>query len=255
MSNIFQKIWAIGVYIFLYLPLVVLILFSFNISKFAVSWKGFTWKWYEKLLSNTGLIDAAINTLVIAFLSATAAVILGTLTALCLQQYRFRGKQVVKSLLFVVMIAPDIVLAISFVVLFIFLGISQGFIALLIAHITFCFPFVAVTVLSRLDGFNKYILDAANDLGASSWQTFRYVVFPMIKPAVFAGWLLSFTLSMDDVIISSFVTGPGYEVLPLKVFSMVKLGVSPEVNALSAIMVVVTIVIVFTAQLLLKEKR
>jgi len=160
----------------------------------------------------------------------------------------------VNGMLFVVMMSPDIVMAISLLALFLVLGAKLGFMTLLIAHITFCLPFVVVTVFSRLNGFDVKMLEAAKDLGASEWVILKKIILPLAKPAVAAGWLLSFTLSLDDVIISSFVTGPTYEILPLKIYSMVKVGISPEVNALATVMLVVSLVLVVTSQLLAKEK-
>jgi spermidine/putrescine transport system permease protein len=154
----------------------------------------------------------------------------------------------------VVMMSPDIVMAISLLALFLVLGAQLGFFTLLIAHITFCLPFVVVTVYSRLNGFDVKMLEAAKDLGASEWVILKQIILPLAKPAVAAGWLLSFTLSLDDVIISSFVTGPTYEILPLKIYSMVKVGISPEVNALATVMLIVSLILVVASQLLAREK-
>ena len=158
------------------------------------------------------------------------------------------------GMLFVVMMSPDIVMAISLLALFLVLGAQLGFFTLLIAHITFCLPFVVVTVYSRLNGFDVKMLEAAKDLGASEWVILKQIILPLAKPAVAAGWLLSFTLSLDDVIISSFVTGPTYEILPLKIYSMVKVGISPEVNALATVMLIVSLILVVASQLLAREK-
>jgi spermidine/putrescine transport system permease protein len=152
------------------------------------------------------------------------------------------------------MMSPDIVMAISLLALFLVLGAQLGFFTLLIAHITFCLPFVVVTVYSRLNGFDVKMLEAAKDLGASEWVILKQIILPLAKPAVAAGWLLSFTLSLDDVIISSFVTGPTYEILPLKIYSMVKVGISPEVNALATVMLIVSLILVVISQLLAREK-
>jgi spermidine/putrescine transport system permease protein len=157
-------------------------------------------------------------------------------------------------MLFVVMMSPDIVMAISLLVLFMLLGVQLGFWSLLFSHITFCLPFVVVTVYSRLKGFDVRMLEAAKDLGASELVILRKIILPLAMPAVAAGWLLSFTLSMDDVVVSSFVTGPGYEILPLKIYSMVKVGVSPEVNALATILLVLSLVMVFASQLVARDK-
>ncbi|WCP68536.1 spermidine/putrescine ABC transporter permease PotC [Vibrio tubiashii] len=242
------------VYAFLYLPIVVLIVNSFNANKFGMKWGGFTTKWYETLVNNDSLMQAAWHSLNVAVLSATAATIIGSLTAVALFRYSFKGKGAVNGMLFVVMMSPDIVMAISLLALFLVLGAQLGFFTLLIAHITFCLPFVVVTVYSRLNGFDVKMLEAAKDLGASEWVILKQIILPLAKPAVAAGWLLSFTLSLDDVIISSFVTGPTYEILPLKIYSMVKVGISPEVNALATVMLIVSLVLVIASQLLAREK-
>ncbi|MCG9597476.1 spermidine/putrescine ABC transporter permease PotC [Vibrio sp. Isolate25] len=242
------------VYAFLYLPIIVLIVNSFNANKFGMKWGGFTTKWYETLTNNDSLMQAAWHSLNVAVFSATAATVIGSLTAVALFRYTFKGKSAVNGMLFVVMMSPDIVMAISLLALFLVLGAQLGFFTLLIAHITFCLPFVVVTVYSRLNGFDVKMLEAAKDLGASEWVILKQIILPLAKPAVAAGWLLSFTLSLDDVIISSFVTGPTYEILPLKIYSMVKVGISPEVNALATVMLIVSLILVVISQLLAREK-
>lgn len=242
------------VYLFLYLPIIVLIVNSFNASKFGIKWGGFTTKWYGELLNNDSLIQAAGHSITIAVFSATAATVIGSLTAVALFRYQFKGKGAVNGLLFIVMMSPDIVMAISLLALFLVIGFELGLITLLISHITFCLPFVVVTVYSRLKGFDVKMLEAAKDLGASEWIILKRIILPLAKPAVAAGWLLSFTLSLDDVIISSFVTGPSYEILPLKIYSMVKVGISPEVNALATVMLVVSLILVMMSQALARDK-
>ncbi|MGJ7093544.1 spermidine/putrescine ABC transporter permease PotC [Vibrio hannami] len=254
MKKLFNFSFMGLVYLFLYLPIIVLIVNSFNSNKFGMKWGGWTTKWYSALFNNDSLMQAAWHSINIAVFSATAATLLGSLTAVALFRYRFKGKGVVNVLLFVVMMSPDIVMAISLLALFLILGAQLGFLTLLIAHITFCLPFVVVTVYSRLNGFDVKMLEAAKDLGAGEWVILKQIIFPLAKPAIAAGWLLSFTLSLDDVIISSFVTGPTYEILPLKIYSMVKVGISPEVNALAAVMLVVSLVLVLLSQLLAREK-
>lgn len=255
MVRVFKSAYLGLVYLFLYLPIVVLVVFSFNASKYAIGWKGFTLKWYGELFASAQLLDAAVNSLIIASLSATTATILGTLTAFAIFRYNYPGKRLMHAVLFIVIMSPDIVVGVSLLILFVAAGMEPGFMTLLLAHITFCLPFVAVTVASRLDGFDSHIVEAAQDLGADESAAFRHVVLPLIMPAVIAGWLLSFTLSLDDVIISFFVTGPGFEILPLKIYSMVKLGVKPVVNALCAIMMSLTVVIVLVSQFLLWKRK
>ncbi|MGE4297695.1 MAG: spermidine/putrescine ABC transporter permease PotC [Desulfovibrionaceae bacterium] len=250
-----KAVYMACVYLFLYAPIAVLIVLSFNDNKYLTTWKGFTFRWYNALFTHSQLLDAAVHSLTVAALSATLATVLGTLAATAIHQHRFRGRRLLQSALFVVIVSPDIVMGVSLLTLFVALRIELGFITLLLSHITFCLPFVAVTVHARLKDFDVHILEAAEDLGASEYQAFRHVILPLIRPAVLAGWLLSFTLSLDDVIISFFVTGPGFEILPLRIYSMVRLGVKPEVNALSALLVTGTVAVVIASQLLLREKK
>ncbi len=243
------------VFAYLYIPIGVLIANAFNRSRYGIRWEGFTLDWFSRLAGNASLMEAARHSVTIALVSASAAALIGTLAAVALYRYRFRGKGFVGGMLFVVMMSPDIVMAISLLALFVVLGISLGFWSLLFAHITFCLPFVVITVYSRLKGFDVRMLEAARDLGAGEAVIFRKIILPLAGPAIAAGWLLSFTLSLDDVIVSSFVTGPSYEILPLKIYSMVKVGVSPEVNALATIMLAVSLALVVISQLLLRKKR
>ncbi|KHS65879.1 spermidine/putrescine ABC transporter permease [Pectobacterium brasiliense] len=242
------------IYAYLYIPIIILIVNSFNQARFGINWQGFTLDWYRLLINNDSLLQAAQHSLTIAVFSATFATLIGSLTAVALYRYRFRGKPFVGGMLFVVMMSPDIVMAISLLVLFMLLGISLGFWSLLFSHITFCLPFVVVTVYSRLKGFDVRMLEAARDLGASEVIILRKIILPLAMPAVAASWLLSFTLSMDDVVVSSFVTGPAYEILPLKIYSMVKVGVSPEVNALATILLILSLALVLSSQLILRDR-
>lgn len=242
------------IYAYLYIPIIILIVNSFNESRFGIQWQGFSTKWYELLSNNDSLLEAAGHSLTMAILSATFATIIGTLTAVALFRYRFRGKPFVGGMLFVVMMSPDIVMAISLLVLFMILGVSLGFWSLLFSHITFCLPFVVVTVYARLKDFDVKMLEAARDLGAGEFTILRKIILPLALPAVVAGWLLSFTLSMDDVVVSSFVTGPSYEILPLKIYSMVKVGVSPEVNALATVLLLMSLLLVCLSQWVMRDK-
>jgi spermidine/putrescine transport system permease protein len=247
--------YLVGVLFMLYLPILVLIINSFNASKYGNHWAGFTWKWYEKLFANESLMEAAGHSVLIAVVSATLATTIGTLAAVALHRYQFKGKAILSSMVFVSMLTPEIVLAIALLIIFILLGIQLGFWSLLIAHVTFCLPFVIVAVYSRLKGFDMKMLEAARDLGATEGQVFLKIILPLALPAVASGWLLSFTLSLDDVIVSAFVTGPSYEILPLKIYSMVRVGVSPEVNAISTSLLVISLVLVIVSQLLLREEK
>lgn len=250
-----RKFYAGFIYTLLYTPIFVLIAYSFNASKYSIAWKGFTLEWYYKLLDNDSLLEAAWHSVQIAITSAMAATILGAFGALVLYRYRFFGRKFLHGLIYVLIMSPEIVMGISLLMLFVFISLPLGFVTLLIAHITFSLPFVVVTVLARLSGFDANIIEAAKDLGASEWIAFKSIILPNIIPALIAGFLLSFTLSLDDVIISFFVTGPDYEILPLKIYSMVRLGVKPEINALCAIMFLLTLFMVISSQILIKEKK
>lgn len=254
MKAFFSRSYLALVYSLLYVPILVLIVYSFNRAKYSTVWKGASLTWYVKLMHNSLVIDAFFNSLYVALFSSILACLLGTLCAVIFYRYRFAGRKVLHSMLYCVIMSPDIVMGISLLMVFVILGIEPGFLTLLVSHITFCFPFVAITVHARLSGFDPAIIDAAKDLGASEFQTFARIILPMSLPAVIAGWLLSFTLSLDDVVVSFFVTGPGFEILPLKIYSMVRLGVKPEVNALCSVMFVFTMIAVSTAHILVKER-
>lgn len=251
----FKNLYLGLIFLFLYLPIFILIAYSFNKSKYGVNLEEFSLRWYEKLFENEGLLDAAINSITIAFFSSLLATILGTIGAVAFFRYKFKGKKVLNSIVFILIISPEIVMGIALLMLFVLLNIELGFNSLLIAHISFCLPFVIVTVLSRLSGFDKSIIEASLDLGANEFEVFYKTILPNIFPAVVAGFLLSFTLSLDDVIISFFVSGVEFEILPIKIFSMVKLGVSPEVNALSTIMFIFTIFVVALSQFLVRGQK
>lgn len=247
-------LFVTALFAILYLPICLLVVNSFNESKYGHSWHGFTWKWYVKLWHNDALKDAFLNSMSVAFLAATLATLIGVFMALAIYRYTFRLKKLSSALIFIVMMSPDIVLAITFLIVFMALGIQLGFWSLLIAHITFCLPFVVITIYAQLKGFDRNLLEAAQDLGARESAIFRRIILPMLIPSIAASWLLSFTLSLDDVIISSFVTGPGFEILPIRVFSMVKVGVSPEVNVIATLLMLVSLLAVIIVSLLLRRK-
>ena len=255
MSRLLRNIFMFVVYAYLYIPIIILVTNSFNEDRYGLSWKGFSWNWYERLFNNDTLIQAAFHSVTIAFFAATLATIVGCLTAIALYRYRFRGKQAVSGMLFIVMMSPDIVMAVSLLALFMVVGISLGFWSLLLAHVTFCLPYVTVTIFSRLNGFDARILEAAKDLGASEVTILRKIILPLALPAVVSGWLLSFTISLDDVVVSSFVSGVSYEILPLRIFSLVKTGVTPEVNALATIMIVLSLGLVILSQLVTRKNN
>ncbi|EBA00555.1 spermidine/putrescine ABC transporter permease PotC [Marinobacter sp. ELB17] len=243
------------VYLLLYIPIAVLVVFSFNNSRTGYSWGGLSLRWYESLFNNYAMMKALGNSLFLALTAATVSTLIGALTALALHRYRFRGKKALKGMLFVVMMSPEIVLAISLLGLFLLAGIQLGYVSLLLAHVTFCLPFVVITVMARLSGFDERLPEAARDLGASDFTMTRTVLIPVIMPALLAGWLLGFTLSMDDVVVSTFVSGPSYEILPLRIYSMVRVGLKPEVNALGTLLLVFSLVMLLLSQWILMRNK
>lgn len=253
MNRLAKFSYLAAVYLFFYFPIAVLIIYSFNNSAYSLLWHGFTWDWYRQLAHDTNLAIVAIHSLVIGVLAATLATLMGTLAAFCLYRYQFYGKKLLHALMFVLIVSPDIVMGISLLILFSTLKVQLGFWTLLLSHITFCIPFVTVTVYSRITGLDRNIFEAARDLGADDFVTFKRVIVPLLWPAILAGWLLSFTLSLDDVIISFFVTGPDFQILPLQIYSMVRLGMKPELNALCSVMFGLTLLIVVISQLALKK--
>lgn len=242
------------IYLFLYLPIFIVIFFSFNSARFSLVWHGATLDWYRALMNDSDMIQVALNSLIVGVSAATLATTLGALATISLFRYRFLGKQAIHGLLFVMIIIPDIVTGIALLLLFRGLHLPLGFWSLLLAHTTFCIPFVFITANGRLSGIDKHIIEAARDLGAPEHTIFFRIMIPLLLPALLSGWLLSFTLSLDDVIISYFVAGPSFEILPLKIFSLVKVGVSPEVNALSSLIFALTLLLVGAAQFLMRKK-
>ena len=243
------------IYCFFYFPIILLVVYSFNNSTYSLLWHGFTLDWYKQLGDDTDLAVVALHSLEVGVLAASLATFIGTIAATCLYRYRFFGKNLLHGLLFVLIVSPDIVMGISLLILFFLLKMRLGFWSLLLSHITFCIPFVAVTVYSRLSGLDKNVFEAARDLGANDFMSFRRIIIPMLWPAILAGWLLSFTLSLDDVIISFFVTGPDFQILPLYIYPLVRIGLKPELNALCSVMFAITLFIVVLFQLILPTKK
>lgn len=254
-SKLLKSLYVAVVYLFLYMPLAVAIVFSFNDASNSNAWSGFTTKWYASLLHDQSLIKSAVRSLFLAASSATVSTVVGTIMAIALHRYRFIGQKVVFGSLSVIMMSPEIIQGISLAMIFIVLGIPLGFTTLLLAHTVFCFPFVTMTVLARLKGVSRTLAEAAADLGANDVSIVRRILIPLIVPAVFAGWLMSFTLSIDDVIISFFVSGKSYEILPLKIYSMVRTGIQPDVNALCAALFFVTFAVVMISYRLVRDRK
>lgn len=231
--------------VFLYAPLLVVVVFSFNDSRLSAQWVGFTFDWYRKLFSNDEMLIAARNSLLIAAVSALVATALGTMAGLAMHRARMR---VLTALALAPVAMPEILLGVSLLVFFLqVLHLSLGLVSVLIAHVTFSMGFVAVIVRARLAGMDESIFEAARDLGASPWATFRHVTLPLIRPAIVAGLAMSFTLSIDDFVITFFTAGVGVATLPLEIFTMIKVAVTPEVNAVSTLMMLATLAIILAA--------
>ncbi len=251
--KLWMRGWVGATMFFLYAPLLILMIFSFNDSKRNVVWKGFTLKYYEKAMNNDSLVEAMVNSLTIAGLATVFSLVLGALAAVMLWRFRFPFKGAVEGTMSLPIIVPEICLGVAFLIFFAKiewptdLPWPLNLSAITIAHITFCFPFVAMVVRSRLESFNKEEEEAAKDLGASEWQTFRDILLPHMKPGLIAGALLSFTLSLDDFVITFFTSGPDTITFPVKVYSMVRFSVTPEVNAASTILIILTIVLTAVA--------
>jgi putrescine transport system permease protein len=241
---------------FLYLPIVLLVIYSFNESRLVTVWGGFSTKWYASLLENDQLLDAAWVTLRVAFASATIATVFGTIAALVLvRSGRFFGRSLFSGMIFAPLVMPEVILGLSLLLLFVAMDTARGFWTVMLAHTTFAMCYVAVVVQSRLVGFDKSIEEAAEDLGCPPVKTFFLITLPIILPGVIAGWMLAFTLSLDDLVIASFTTGPGATTLPMKIYSQVRLGVTPEINAVCTILVGLVTVGVIAASIATKRQQ
>ena len=239
---------------FLYMPMLVLIFYSFNASKLVTVWAGFSTRWYGELFRNEAFLDAAWVTLKVAVVSSTFATVLGTMAAYVLVRGgRFFGRTLFSGMIYAPLVMPEVITGLSLLLLFIGIGLDRGVLTIVLAHTTFSMCYVSVVVSSRLVTFDRSLEEAALDLGSSPWEAFRLVTLPIIAPAVISGWLLAFTLSLDDLVIASFTAGPSATTLPIKIFSAVRLGVSPEINALSTIMILIVTVGVITASLISKS--
>lgn len=242
-----RRLWlaALLVYLFLYLPLTVVVIYSFNDSRLNAEWVGFTWHWYEVLFQDEEMIQAAVNSILIAVGASLIATLLGTMAGIAIHRYKLKA---LPFLVITPVAMPEILLGVSLLLFFIqVLHLTLGLLSVLIAHITFCVGFVAIVVRARLAGMDESIFEAARDLGATPWQTFRLVTFPLIMPAVIAGALMSFTLSIDDFVITFFTAGVGVSTLPLQIYSMIKIAVTPEVNAVSTLLMLVTLGMILLA--------
>ncbi len=242
---------ALSVYAFLYVPLAVVVLFSFNDSELNAEWVGFTTRWYAKLLSDQTMLQAAANSLFIAIVSSTVATVLGAMAGLAMHRYKVRW---LAFLALTPVAMPEILLGVSLLLFFRqVLDLTLGLVSILVAHITFSIGFVAIIVRARLAGLDESLFEAARDLGATPWMTFRRVLFPLMMPGLLAGYLMSFTLSIDDFVITFFTAGVGVTTLPLQIYSMIKVAVTPEVNAVSTLLMALTLTMIGLASRLAPE--
>jgi len=241
-NKVSKKVFLGGLvgYVFLYVPLIILVLYSFNDSRVNVGWVGFTLKWYKVLFSDKELINAAINSLTIAIIASVASVILGTLAGVALHKYKI---PLLSVLIMIPVAAPELLVGIALLLFFLLINFTLGITSIILAHTAFCVSFVAIAVRSRMHGMDDSLIDAARDLGASPFKAFFLVLIPTILPGVIAGGLMAFTLSIDDFVITFFTAGVGSTTLPLAIYSMLKMGVTPEVNAVSTMIIIVTLIL------------
>jgi spermidine/putrescine transport system permease protein len=242
------------VFLFLHAPLLVLVLFSFNDSKFAMSWQGFTLHWYERLLERQDIIDGLYYSMIVGVASTVIATLLGTLMALALARHEFRGKQLVEALLYVPIVTPEIVVGISLLILFVLAHVPLGIGTIIVAHVAFNISFVAVVVHARLQGMDRNLEEAAMILGADEFTAFWRITVPQLWPGIISGAMLAFTMSFDDYVITSFVAGTGSSTLPIVVYTMVRKNIEPSINAISTIILIVTTLLIFAADRLGRDK-
>ena len=241
---------------FLYLPIVLLIIYSFNASRLVTVWAGFSTVWYSALWQDQALLDAAWVTIRVGLLSASIATVLGTLAATTLVRFfDFRGRLLFTGMVYAPLVMPDVITGLSLLLLFVAMDLDRGFWTVTIAHVTFSMCFVAVVVQSRLVTFDRSLEEAAQDLGCPPWKTFFVITLPVIWPAVAAGWMLAFTLSLDDLVVASFTSGPGATTLPMKIYSQVRLGVTPKINAVCTILIAIVSIGVIAAAIVQKRSE
>lgn len=249
------KIHSILVYCFLYAPILVLVIFSFNVARRNAVMTGFTFDWYIKLMQNADLLRSLENSLKVGVIATVFSTLIGSLAALALVRYDFKGKSLFNGAIFIPLVIPEIVMGVALLTCFVGLRIRLSLATVILAHIAFCSSYVAVTVRARLHGFNRTLEEAAMDLGADEWATFRKITFPLIFPGILAGGMLAFTLSFDDFVITFFNAGVGSTTLPLKIYSMLKFGVTPEINAISTLILVITFTFIILINWLENRER
>ncbi|HZF55497.1 MAG TPA: ABC transporter permease [Polyangiaceae bacterium] len=265
LTDMVLKSWTIVILIFLYLPILLLVIYSFNNSKLNIVWEGFTFKWYQQLwgeiVAHLGderrspLVESLNNSLIIAGFTTIFSVILGTAGAWLLYRFRYPALRSISTLIFLPMIIPEIIMGISLLIFFKTIDLELGFTTVIISHVTFCFPFVLIAVQARLAGVDPALEEAAMDLGATPLKAFFLIMVPYLLPAIISGALMSFTLSLDELIVTYFTRGPKSETLPIKVFGMAKVGLNPILNTISTVFIVLTAMLVVTAESLKKVNR
>jgi spermidine/putrescine transport system permease protein len=253
--NIVLRAWTVGVLVFLYLPIGILIGFSFNTSRLNIVWTGFTLDWYAAVWRDAGLMRALDNSMIVAAVTTLIAVTLGTGAAWMLYRYRFPATRLVHTLAFIPMIIPEVIMGVSLLIFFVTIHLELGYTTIIISHVTFCFPFVMAAVQARLAGLDPALEEAALDLGATPALAFRRVLIPFLAPAILAGALMSFTLSLDELIVTYFTASAGTRTLPLEIFGRVKKGLDPTLNAISAVFIGATVLLVAATELLRRRGR
>ena len=250
-----SKIYLAVIMLLTYLPLAMVVIFSFNDSKLTVSWKGFTWRWYEELLADSAIKEALFNSIILGVISCAAAAVIGMLGAIGMARVNYKTKGMMEYLSTIPIMVPEIILGMVFMAFFSLLGLPFGMTTLVIAHTAFCIPYVFMMVKARLVGIDKSLEEAARDLGASPVRIFWDITLPLIMPAVASGCLLAFAMSFDDVVISIFVTGPRTSTLPIKVYTQLKTGVTPEINALCTVILVVVVLVLLISSLFRRKSK
>ena len=248
-------LFSLFIYLFLYAPILVLVVFSFNKGRLTAAWEGFTFQWYGKLLENQQIMTAVRNSLIVGLSATALSTVLGTAAALAFHRHRFRRQEALDALITIPIVVPEIVLASSLLLLFASVGLGLGFVTIILAHVAFSVSYAVVVVKARLAGFDRSLEEAAMDLGAGPWRTFWRVTLPQIAPGVLAAALLVFALSIDDYVITSFVSGVGSTTLPVQIYSMLRRGITPEINAVSSLMLMATSLLLFAAHRLEQGAR
>ena len=249
-----KYIYLVTFIFILYFPISILVMNSFNDSKISVKWGNLTFKWYLKLFDNFAMIESMKNSMLLAFLSATCTSIIATIASFSFYRYRYFGRKIIYFFIQIMIMFPDIILGVSLLFLFVLLNFELGFTTLLISHITLALPFAIITVFAGFKGLDKNIIEVGRDLGASDFDILKRVIIPLILPNILAAFLISFTLSLDDVLVSYFVSGPQFEILPLTIFSYARVGVKPEVNAICTLMLIISVLFILLSQTLLKGR-